>query len=204
MHAPTSHPPTTGPTPLGGPHRFTVTDYYRMADVGVLKPDDRVELLDGVLFDPMPTSPLHSSVDTRFQRLFEWLPDPNRWIVRGRYPVRLDDGSELLPDLALVQPREDFYARNHPTPADVFLLVEVADSSLQFDREKKLPLYARAGIAEFWLVNLVARNVEVYRRPDGTGGYAEAFVFAGDDPLAPAAFPDAGLRVALFLGRLPA
>ena len=200
MHAPTSHPPTTGPTPLGGPHRFTVTDYYRMADLGVLRPDAQVELLDGQVFDMMPIGPFHSGVGTRLQRLFERLPEPDRWIVRCQYPIRLNGDSESLPDLALVRPREDFYTGNHPTPADVFLLVEVADSSLQFDREKKLPLYARAGIAEFWLVNLVSRNVEVYRRPDGTGGYGETFVVAGADALAPAAFPDAGLTVARLLG----
>ena len=200
MHAPNVSPPSVPSPRLGGMHRFTVTDYYRMADAGVLKPDARVELLDGEVFDMMPIGPFHSGVGTRLQRLFERLPEPDRWIVRCQYPVRLNDGSEPLPDLALVRPREDFYTGGHPTPADVFLLVEVADSSLQFDREKKLPLYARAGVAEFWLVNLVARNVEVYRRPDGAGGYGEAFVAAGTDALAPAAFPDAGLTVAQLLG----
>ncbi len=201
MHAPTTTCPTPAPppSPPGGPHRFTVTDYYRMADTGVLRPDDRVELLDGQVFDVMPTGPFHASANRRLVNLFARLGG-DRWIVCAQNPVHVNDGSEPQPDFVLLRPREDFYATGHPTPADVFLFVEVADSSLLFDREKKLPLYARAGVAELWLVNLVARNVEIYRRPDGTGGYGETFVAAGADRLAPAAFPDAGLTVAQLLG----
>lgn len=189
------------PGPLGGPHRFTVEEYYRMGETGILAPDARVELIEGEIYDMMPVGPFHSGIGTRLHRLFERLPNPDRWLVRSQYPVRLNDGSEPQPDLALVRPRDDFYTGSHPTPADVFLLVEVADSSLSFDREKKLPLYARAGIAEFWLVNLVARNLEVYRRPNAlTGSYGETFVVGIGDTLAPAVFPDAGLAVAQLLG----
>lgn len=180
-------------------HRFTVDEYYRMAETGILAPNARVELLEGEIVDMFPIGPFHSGVGTRLQTIFT-KAGGERWIVRTQYPIHLDDDSEPQPDLALVKPREDFYTGSHPQPQDVYLLVEVADSSVHFDREEKLPVYARAGIAEFWLVNLVERKVEVFRDPSLQGIYHSVTQARHGDRIAPAAFPDAVLTVEALLG----
>ena len=179
---------------LAPTHRFTVEEYYRLAEAGILAPDARVELLEGQIVDMFPIGPFHSGVGTRLQTLFT-RAGGDRWIVRSQYPIHLNDGSEPQPDLALVKPREDFYTGRHPQPSDVFVLVEVADSSVRFDREEKLPVYARAGIAEFWLVDLVKRVVEVYREPSPLGIYNFVAIFRSGDIVAPAAFPDVRISV---------
>lgn len=175
-------------------HRFTVDDYYRMAEVGILAPDARVELLDGQITQMLPIGPFHSGVGTRLQTLFSQT-DGQRWIVRRQYPIRLNDGSEPQPDVALVKPRDDFYTENHPGPADVFLLVEVADSSMLYDRGEKLSAYARANIPEYWLVNLVERVVEVYRFPSPAGTYGSVARSRVEAKIAPVAFPDVEISV---------
>ncbi len=184
---------------LAPKHRFTVDEYYRMAEVGILAPDARVELLEGEIIEMFPTGPFHSGVGTRMQTIFS-KAGGDRWIVRCQYPIHLDDGSEPQPDLALVKPRDDFYTESHPQPQDVYLLVEVADSSVRFDREEKLPVYARAGIAEFWLVNLVERKVEIYCDLSPEGAYRSTIQARHGDYIAPAAFPDAALKVEMLLG----
>lgn len=187
------------PRPLGGTHRFTVEDYYLMAETGILAPDARVELIDGEILDMMPIGPFHANAVRRLSYLFSRISG-GRWLVDAQHPVRLNPGSEPQPDFVLLKPRADFYTA-HPEPADVFLLVEVADSSLVDDRKKKLPLYARAGIAEYWLVNLPDRTVEVYREPDrAAASYKVALLARPGDTLAPAAFPDAGIAVGELLG----
>ncbi len=180
-------------------HRFTVDEYYRMAETGILSPNVRVELLEGEIVDMFPIGPFHSGVGTRLQTIFTKVGG-DRWIVRIRYPIHLDDGSEPQPDLALVKPRNDFYTGGHPQAPDVYLLVEVADSSVRFDREEKLPVYARAGIAEFWLVNLVERKVKLYRDPSPDGTYRSVAQARHGDRIAPAAFPDATMTVEALLG----
>ncbi len=169
-----------------------------MAEAGILPPDARVELLEGQIVDMFPIGPFHSGVGTRLHTLFG-RAGGERWIVRSQYPVHLNDGSEPQPDLALVKPREDFYVERHPQAEDVFLLVEVADSSVRFDREEKLPVYARAGIVEFWLVNLVEKVVEVYREPSSLGVYGFNHRFHVGEIVAPAAFPDVQIFVAALL-----
>ena len=176
-------------------HRFSVDDYYRLADVGILAPEARVELLNGRIYDMLPIGPFHSSVETRLQTLLIRMGG-ERWIVRTQNPIRLDDGSEPVPDLALVKPSADFYARRHPRPPDVFLLIEVAQRSLQFDRKQKLAAYAKAGIPEYWIVNLHARAVETHRVPLPIGEYGESIRCRGGDLVAPAAFPDVRIEVA--------
>ena len=176
-------------------YRLTVADYHRMGEAGIFAPDARVELLDGQIVEMLPIGPFHSGVGTQLQTLFA-KAGSDRWLVRSQYPIRLDDGSEPQPDLALVKTREDFYRHHHPEPSDVFLLVEVADSSVLYDRQDKLPVYARAGIAEYWLVNLVEKVVEVYRAPSALGVYNSATRLQAGAKIAPAAFPDAEIAVA--------
>lgn len=184
---------------LAAPHRFTVAEYYGMAEAGLLAPDAHVELLEGQILDMFPIGPFHSGTVNYLANLFA-RRGGERWIVHSQNPVRLGERSEPQPDVALLRPRADSYRTSHPTPDDVFLLVEVADSSLRFDREEKLPLYARAGIPEFWLVNLVDRVLEVYRDPfPETGVYRQTARLSEGVQAAPAAFPDVTLSVAELL-----
>ncbi len=189
-------------TPASAPgcaHPFSVDEYYRMAEAGILPADARVELLDGLIFDMMPIGPFHASVVKRLLRFFGQLGG-ERWIVDAQNPVRLTGYSEPQPDFVLLRPRADFYSAQHPVPEDVFLLVEVADSSLLFDRETKCAAYARAGIAEYWLLNLPEQLVEVYRKPS-SAGYGAISQSREGDSLAPAAFPDAVVSVSDLVGR---
>ena len=178
---------------LAPAHLFTVQEYYRMAETGILAPDARVELLNGQIVDMLPIGPFHSDSNSRLHEQFFVV---GRWSVRSQSPINLNDDSEPQPDIALVKPRAGGYAVNHPQVTDVFLLVEVADSSVRFDREEKLPAYARAGIVEYWLLNLVQRVVEVYREPSPLGMYGFSKRFGTGDAVAPAAFPDAQIAVA--------
>src|SRR5204862_4114192 len=123
-------------------HRFSVKEYYRMAETGVLRPDARVELLDGQIIDMSPIGPFHGSVTKLLNRQFTDA-SKGRWITAVQDPVRLDEHSEPQPDLMLLKPVPDYYASRHPGPEDVYLLIEVADTSLATDREEKLPAYGR-------------------------------------------------------------
>jgi len=179
---------------VGAQHRFNVREYYRMAEAGVLRPDARVELLDGRIVDMSPIGPFQGGVTKRLIRFFSKLAG-ERWVVAAQDPVHLDDHSEPQPDLMLLKPASDDYTTRHPGPADVFLLIEVADSSLAFDRDEKLPLYGRAGIREVWIFNLTARTMEIYREPHFTG-YALNTTLRAGDKASPQAFPEIELEVA--------
>jgi Uma2 family endonuclease len=180
-------------------HRFTVADYYRMAETGVIRPDARVELLDGQIIDMLPIGPFHAGCVNRLTRFLTDLSQA-RWLVSVQNPLRLSEHSELQPDLLLLKPDEDDYTTRHPTPDDVFLLIEAADSTLLFDRTKKLRAYGRAGIPEVWLLNLLDRTIEVYREPTFTGYSSQAVLQAGEKAC-PLAFPDAAVEVAALLRR---
>jgi Uma2 family endonuclease len=143
-----------------------------MGEGGVFGEDDRVELLDGHIYDMSPIGSEHAACVRRLDRLFQ-REVGSRAIVSIQNPVRLNEASEPEPDLALLAPREDNYAARHPRPDDVLLVVEVADTSLPFDREVKRSLYAQAGIPELWIVNLEADRIEVYRTPQETEYTAE-------------------------------
>ncbi len=168
---PTIAPPKTHFVRLAPPHRFTRDDYHAMAGAGILGEDDRVELIAGEIIAQMPIGTTHASVAKRFNEIFARLVQ-GRLLVSAQDPIALDAFSEPQPDLALLRPRSDYYADSHPTPEDVILLIEVADTSLAFDREEKIPLYAGAGIPEVWLVDLVDKSLSVYRQP-APGGYPE-------------------------------
>jgi Uma2 family endonuclease len=152
---------------VDGRRRFTVDDYYRMAEAGILRADERVELLDGEIVDMVPIGPAHGGCVKRLNLHFRQLGD--RAIPAVQDPVRLSATSEPEPDFMLLRPREDIYADSHPTPADVLLLVEVAGASLERDQRVKLPLYAKAGIPEVWLIDLSDRSITVHRQPSARG-----------------------------------
>ena len=147
-------------------HRLTVEEYYRMAEAGIFCEDDRVELIEGEIVDMAPIGSGHTSVVKRLNSLFT--PSVGtRAVVSVQDPIHLNPHNEPQPDLALLRYRADYYRDAHPSPGDILLLVEVADSSLRYDLDVKLPLYARYGIPEVWIVDLEHRRLEVYRRPDG-------------------------------------
>lgn len=150
--------------PLPKPHRYTVDDYYRMADTGILKPDERVELIEGEIIDMPPIGIAHAYAVTRLAAIFSGMAG-TRFIVYSQNPIHLNAHSEPRPDIALLRYRADFYRHAHPGPEDILLLVEIADSSLRYDQETKLPLYARHGIPEVWIVDLEHQWLELYRRP---------------------------------------
>lgn len=141
---------------------FNVTEYYRMMEAGILSESDHVELIDGEVIEMSPIGSRHAACVDRLNKFFNKLEEV---IVRVQNPIRLDDFSETQPDITLLRLRDDFYAQGHPTPSDVLLVVEVADSSTEFDRIVKLPLYAEARIPEFWLVNLPDEKIEVLSHP---------------------------------------
>ena len=168
-----------------------------MAETGVLRPDARVELLNGEIIDMSPIGPFHGGLVNRLIRIYGKLSN-GRWQASAQHPLRLDDHSEPEPDFMLLKPSPDDYTSRHPRPDEAFLLVEVADASLDYDLEEKLPAYGHAGVAEVWIVNLRDQSLEVYREPHFTGYGSKTVVRAGDT-VAPLAFPDAAVDVAELL-----
>jgi Uma2 family endonuclease len=147
---------------------ITVTEYHRMGEVGILGERDRVELIEGELVAMSPIGRYHPGTVNQLNHALVHAVG-ERAIVSVQGPVRLDDLSEPEPDFALLRPRADFYRDAHAQPADVLLLIEVADTSLNYDRAVKRALYTRHAIPEFWLVDLTAGEVEVCRKPNADG-----------------------------------
>lgn len=143
---------------------FTIQDYARMHTSGILAEDDRVELLDGEILLMSPVGPLHSAIVNRLNRLLIQLSG-NDAIVSIQNPVLLDDYSEPQPDIALLTPRDDYYDQALPHPDDILLIIEVADSSLGYDRSQKLPRYAAANIPEVWIIDVEQQRIEQYTQP---------------------------------------
>jgi Uma2 family endonuclease len=142
-------------------HRITVDDYYRMAEIGVLPRDARVELIEGEIIDMAPIGTEHASVVDRLNHLLVHAVG-ERAIVRVQSAARLSHITEPEPDVAVLKPRADFYRHAHPRGDEILLLIEVSDSSLRYDRDIKMPLYARYGVGEFWLVDLVNGSLSIY------------------------------------------
>lgn len=177
---------------------FTVEEYFRMAEVGILDPDERVELINGEIVEMSPIGTRHNAcVDRAAHQFFSRLS--GRAIIRTQGSVRLGPQSEPEPDLVLLRPRADFYASTPATPADILLIVEVADSTIVTDREVKVPLYAAAEVPEVWLEDLGAQLLRVYREPVA-GEYRQTLVLGYEASIAPLAFPDVTFTVAELLG----
>jgi Uma2 family endonuclease len=148
---------------------FSVHEYERMVEAGILTEDDRVELIEGEIVEMSPIGKRHAACVNRLNALLGRRLGREA-IVSVQNPVQLGERSEPQPDLTLLRGRDDFYEHSLPTPEDVLLLIEVSDTTLEADRQIKLPLYARAGIVEVWLVNLNDEQIEVYAQPAG-GSY---------------------------------
>jgi Uma2 family endonuclease len=173
--------------------KYSVDDYEEMVRLGVLTERDRVELIRGEIVPKMAIGPKHGRCLKRFNRLLSQRA-AGQAIVGIQDPVRLPD-SEPEPDVSLLRPRADFYASGHPQPPDVFLIVEIADSSLDDDRNIMMPLYAESGIQEFWIAHLRDDCLEVYRGPRPDGTYADTRVLKRGESTDIAALP--GLVVAV-------
>lgn len=146
--------------------RFDVDYYYKLMEAGLLPEDSSTEIIEGELIEKMPIGKLHAGTVGKLTMIFAARLAENA-IVWVQNPVRLNRRSEPQPDITLLRPRTDFYTQNHPTPEEVLLLIEVSDTTLDYDRETKIPLYAAAGIVEAWLVNLAENTIEVYTEPLG-------------------------------------
>lgn len=179
-------------------HRFDVAAYYRMVETGVLRPDDRVELIEGEVVDMAPIGSAHAGTTDVLTGMVARAVADGLAVVRVQGPLRLDAHNEPQPDLMLLRPSVDHYRRSHPTSADVLLLVEVADRSLAYDRGPKLALYARHGVPEVWLVDLAGQAVEIFRQPGGEG-YAERYRLTEGDAT-PALVPGLTIDLATLLG----
>ena len=194
-------PPATSPPetpPVAAPNRerrkFTVADYYRLAEVGILGPDERLELIEGEIIVMAPIGPGHAgSVDIIGNLFVRRLDD--RFIVRSQNPIHLDDGSEPQPDIVVACHRDDYFTVAHPTPADILLIVEVALSSLEYDRDVKAHLYGRNGVPETWVKNLPEDCIERFTVP-GPDGYAQHTIHRRGETITPVSFPDLELAVA--------
>ena len=172
---------------------FSVDEYHRMAEAGILGEDDRVELLEGEIVEMTPIGSRHAACVKRLNRIFSQRAG-ERVLISIQDPIRLGERSEPQPDLALLRFREDFYSSGHPGPGDVLLVVEVAETSAEYDREIKVPLYARYGVPEVWLVDLEGGAVEVYRDPSPEG-YRKAQILRPGSRLSPSSLPDLHLLV---------
>ncbi len=146
--------------------RFTVHDYHRMGEAGILHEDDRVELIEGELVEMAAIGTRHFSCVNRLNRLLV-MSVGDEAIVSVQNPVRLDEHTEPQPDLTVIRTRD--YTESLPVPEDVLLLIEVSETTLAYDRGLKLQLYARAGIREVWIVDLPAETIERYTAPSGDG-----------------------------------
>ncbi|NJK68419.1 MAG: Uma2 family endonuclease [Microcoleus sp. CSU_2_2] len=177
---------------------FTVPEYHLMGEAGILSEDDRVELIEGEIIQMAAIGTRHASSVKRLIAVFSDL-ERKRAIIGAQDPIQLTERTEPQPDVVLLQPRADYYATAHPVPSEVLLLVEVSDSTIDFDRDVKVPNYAHSGIQEVWLWDLEANCLEVYRFPMANG-YSSLQKFERGEMVSPLAFPELEVSVDFILG----
>lgn len=178
---------------------FTTVEYHQMLQAGILSEDDRVELIEGEIWEMSPIGSRHAGSVNRLNRI---LQDAlaGQAIVSIQNPIQMDAvKSEPQPDVAVLRYREDFYTDELPTPRDVLLVLEVSESTLTYDRDIKIGIYGRTGIPEAWLLNLSESLIEVYRDPSPEG-YQQVVILRRGDRLSPLAFPGLVIEVDALLG----
>jgi Uma2 family endonuclease len=174
-------------------HLWTVDDYHRMINAGILTTENKVELLEGQILEMSPQQPPHAATtQIASDYLRELVAD--KATIRVQLPITLRPNSEPEPDIAVVRIDSQRYLNNHPIPDDIFLLVEVADSTLNRDRKRKARTYANAKIADYWVLDVNARAVYVFREP-GNDGYVQEFLLDENATLSLVAFPEVEVRV---------
>jgi Uma2 family endonuclease len=182
--------------------RFTVDDFYRMGEVGIFPPDARVELIDGDVIKMAPIGSHHNGSVAGLDEILRELLGRRVTIV-AQGPLRLSAPGRAQanpqPDILVLKRRDDFYRHANPTAADVLLVIEVSDSTLAYDRDTKAPMYARAGIPEYWIVDLTGSRLLVYREPRD-GVYRSVEALTGEHSVSPIAFPEIAIAVADILG----
>jgi Uma2 family endonuclease len=174
-------------------HIINVDEYYRMAEVGLLAPDARVELIEGEVIDMAPIGSTHAGIVNFLMRTLDRSVG-ERAVITVQQPVRLDLHSEPQPDVAVLKARSDLYRKSHPTASDVLLLIEVSDTTLRFDLGAKLALYARQAVPEVWVVDVAGKQVHRMREPTGDS-YQSISILNISDSIEVAAFPD--IKIAL-------
>ncbi|MBD2443560.1 Uma2 family endonuclease [Dolichospermum sp. FACHB-1091] len=174
-------------------HQFTVKQFHQMAESGILSENERVELIRGEMIDMSPIGRRHAGCVNRLVNLLIQLLG-KRIILAPQNPVELNETSEPQPDIALLKPRPDFYRNSHPQPEDIFLLIEVADTTVKYDRDVKIPLYAEANIPEVWLVDVNQEIIEVYRN-SLEGIYQDVQRLTKNQSLSILAFPDVSIHL---------
>jgi len=178
-------------------HRLDVDAYYKMAETGILRYGQRVELIDGDIIDMNPIGSAHAAITNHLVQLFYEVIGKETALISVQNPLRLDDFNEPQPDVMLLQPRADNYRKNHPGAADVLLLAEISDSSLSYDRGAKLGLYARFGVPEVWIIDIASATIEIYRHP-ANGVYTSRDLCTSGS-LSPALIPGIAIDVASLL-----
>jgi Uma2 family endonuclease len=173
--------------------RFTVAEYHRLAELGFFREEERVELIKGEIIEMAAKSTLHCACETLLYReLVQLLL--NRAMVRGQQPIIIPDHSEPEPDLAIVRNVNDNYLSSHPSPSDILLLIEISNSTLKYDREVKLALYAEAGISDYWIFNLIKSCLECYSQPyqdsQGNFDYRRKLILLPNESVKLPSFPD--------------
>jgi Uma2 family endonuclease len=169
-------------------HKLTVSDYYRMGDAGILHEDDRIELIEGDLIEMSPIGSFHAGIVGRLTKLLT-IAAGDKALIWTQNPLHLGTYSEPQPDVMVLKPRPDDYIDALPEPTDVIVLIEVADSSIDYDHKTKLPLYARNGVKEFWIIDLNAQRLERYTQPHETG-YGHCETLDKTATVSPAGLPD--------------
>ncbi len=200
-----SAPPVVAPALPAVPvlHRWSAETYERMVVLGILTPEDKAELLDGLVVDKMPEGLPHAYAIGDSTHHFV-LRVADRWVTRSQTAVHLDGSLVPGPDVGLLRPRRGAYSHRRPRPEDIFLPIEVSESSLLIDRGDKLRAYARVGVPGYWIVNLTDRAVEVHRDPvPDAAAYRDVRVVPPGESVAPIDFPDAAVAVGDLLGWPP-
>jgi len=178
-------------------HLTDLDEWRRLGEAGIFPPESHLELIEGEILHMSPIGFNHAGHTRRLNSLFSHLTFGNA-IVSVQNPVQLGDLSEPEPDLALLRPEPDFYTSRHPKAEDVLLLIEVSDSTLNFDRNRKMRLYAAYHIPEYWIINLLDNSLEVYRQPQD-GDYLQTMQLKAGDAINLLAFPELQIQVSAIL-----
>ncbi|MEG4858913.1 Uma2 family endonuclease [Microcoleus sp. K1-B6] len=177
--------------------KWTVKEYHKLGEIGIFHPEERVELIEGNIIKISAKGTLHAAATRRTASLLHNLLG-NQAPVYNKSPIALDDNSEPEPDIAVVRIDPFDYATHHPTPSEVYLIIEVADSSLTFDREIKAKIYARSGIADYWVLNVNERQLHVFREP-AEDGYQSEVILGESAIVSPLQFPTFNIAIQAML-----
>ncbi|MEG3971993.1 Uma2 family endonuclease [Microcoleus sp. T2B6] len=173
--------------------KWTVKEYHKLGEIGIFNPEERLELIEGNIIKISAKGTLHAAATRRTATLLHNLVG-NQAAIYNKSPIALDDNSEPEPDIAVVRIDPFDYATHHPTPSEVYLIIEVADSSLTFDREIKAKAYARSGIADYWVLNVGDRQLHVFREP-AVDGYQSEVIQGENARISPLQFPTVNIAI---------